>query len=313
MSIKKNSIYVFTCNRPITLARLLHEVCSNQSIHNVYIIDDSCASEAIKENKKISSKYPCITYLGATEYKDFYSFRDNYLGGYSLGDTTWNLGIARNFAFDHSIYHKSDKVLFVDDDISGIEEKIIEHGFTTLSKNCFVSCTLKGVEDNSIIGHIAKEVCVLDDSPKMLSGGFLFFIPNSISHRFYNIYNEDWILQLLEKEKERIILPYSVLHNIEHELNWTPEQVVFQEPGELIVEGLLENSKALSLDYTFWDRILEKRVKLIKEIKDSSQRLGNHFGDIISSILIKWLTQHNGISFQHLIKHKFSEYNEHKI
>lgn len=311
--MNNNSIYIFTCNRPIKLEKLLNDLCSIKNSYGIFIIDDSCRIEAVKENKKIVEKYTRATYLGTTNYTDFYKQHGNYPDGYLLGSSSWNLGIARNFAFDHSLYRKSDKILFVDDDISGIKENIIEHGFTTLTKNRFVSCNLKGVEDNSIIGHIAKKVGVKDDGLKMLSGGFLFLAPASLSHRFYNIYNEDWIIQLLEKEKERILLPYSVQHNVGQQLKWTPEQVLFQEPGELIVEALLENSKALSLSYTFWDRILENRIKFIEEIEEASLKTENHFGHVICGILLKWLKQHNGISFHQLIENKIKDYNEYKI
>jgi hypothetical protein len=310
--MNNNAIYIFTCNRPIKLEGLLHELYSFQRKYGIYIIDDSSKRETIEQNRRITNKYANATYLGITQYRDFYSMNGWSHDG-QLGDKTWNLGIARNFALEHSTFRKYEKVLFIDDDISGVYEKIIEDGFSTLTKNCFVSCILKGVEDDSIVGHIAKEVGIVDDGPKMLSGGFLFLTPSSISHRFYNIYNEDWIMQLLEKEKERIILPYDIWHHVDQKVKWTSEQVIFQEPGELVVEGLLENVKALTLDNTFWDNVLENRIIFIEGIKKGSLKIENQYGHDICNGLLKWLRQFDGQSLQNFIEQNKNEYYEHKI
>lgn len=311
--MNKSAIYIFTCNRPLELKRLLHEVGSIQRKFGIYIIDDSNKKEAIQVNKRIINEYSSATYLGATEYLDFYSMNERSNDGQLLGDETWNLGIARNFALDHSVLLGYEKVLYVDDDISGIDEKVIEVGFESLNVNCFVSCSLKGVEDDSIVGHIAKQVDVIVEGPKMLSGGFLFFSPVSITHRFYNIYNEDWILQLHEKEKERIIIPYSVWHNVGQEVNLTLDQAMFQELGELVVEGLLENNNALSMNYSFWDGILENRIKFIEEIYDGTKKIRNHHVQNICEGLLKWLEQLNGHSLKKSTEQIKDEHYEHKI
>jgi hypothetical protein len=311
--MNKNAIYIFTCNRPIKLERILQEVCSIKRMYSIYIIDDSNKRENIEKNRRVTNRYVNTTYLGTTEYRDFYSVNGGGCDGHFLGDKTWNLGIARNFALDHSTRLPYEKLLFIDDDITDIEAITIEEGFFTLTKNSFVSCNLNGVEDDSIVGHLAKQAGVLDNGPKMLSGGFLFLAPGSLSHRFYNIYNEDWIMQLLEKEKERIILPHTVCHKVDQEVNWTFEQVIFQEPGELVVEGLIENVKALSMDNTFWDIILNKRIKFIEEIIERSLKGENQCGYDICEGLLKWLRQFNGQSLQNYIEQNKNEYYEHKI
>jgi hypothetical protein len=289
-----NAIYIFTCNRPIKLERLLNELCSIKREYRIYIIDDSSKRDSIEENRRITKKYTNTTYLGKTQYKEFYKMNGSSQNCQMLGDETWNLGIARNFALDYSNFRKYGKVLFIDDDISGINETILDNGFLTLTKSCFISCILKGLEDDSIIGHIAKEVGVIDNGPRMLSGGFLFLSPMSISHRFLNIYNEDWIIQLLEKEKNRIILPYAVCHNIAQKVQWTTEQVIFQEHGELIVAGLLKNVEALSLEYSFWEEVIENRLKFIYEIKEGSLKINNQHSYEICEVLLKWLKQIDG-------------------
>ncbi|WP_276976910.1 hypothetical protein, partial [Flavobacterium filum] len=254
-----------------------------------------------------------VEYLGSTEFKEFYCLGDGSPDRKLLGDLTWNLGIARNFALDHSISLGYEKLLFIDDDISDIDERKVEEGFSVLKNNSFVSCILKGLEDNSIIGHIAKHVGVIDDGVKFLSGGFLFFSPATISKRFYNIYNEDWIIQLLENKKKQILLPYTVRHNVDRDVNWTLDQAIFQEFGELVVEGLLENENAISMDYLFWGIIIENRIKFIQEIKEEAIKINYDHGHNICNGLLNWLQKFDGYSLRQLIEQIKNEQYEHKI
>src|SRR5690606_34844395 len=141
LSMNKNGIYVFTCDRPMELRRLLHELCSIPQKYSIYIIDDSSNGGAIEINRRMSNEYCNVNHLGKTQYRDFYDINSKSHDSQLLGDTSWNLGIARNFALDHSTFLGYEKVLFVDDDISGIDEKVIEVGFESLIGNCFVSCS----------------------------------------------------------------------------------------------------------------------------------------------------------------------------
>lgn len=312
--MKKHAIYIFTCNRPQKLECLFLEICSSQKEkHSIYVIDDSNKREKSEENNRIADKHYNTKYLGMRQYLDFYKISERLQDRQILGDVTWNLGIARNFALDHSISLGYEKVLFIDDDISNIDHRKINEGFSVLNKDSFVSCILKGVEDNSIIGHIAKHVGVIDDGDKMLSGGFLFFSPPSISNRFFNVYNEDWILQLLEKQKKKIILPYSVYHNIDQDVNWTLDQAIFQELGELVVEGLLENENALFMNNLFWDAIIENRVKFIQEIKEEAIKTQYDLGHIICDGLLNWLNLLDGLSLHQSIVKIKNQHHEHKI
>lgn len=306
--MNKHAIYIFTCHRPIELRRLLLELQSVSKTYDIYIIDDSSNKEIIELNRRISDRYCSNIYLGKKQYLDFYNINIKAHNCQVLGDKTWNLGMARNFALDHATLFGHEKVLFVDDDISGVNKKVLKEGFETLKGNCFVSCTLKGVEDDSIVGHIAKKAGLLNISKKMLSGGFLFLSPLSLSHRFYNIYNEDWILQLLENKMGKIVLPYDIYHGVNQKFEWTLDKALFQELGELIIDGLFINYQGISMDYSFWDNVLENRKKFIQKINLSSQQLLNHQSHIICIGISNWLNQFNGQSLKKTIEEKTSEY-----
>ncbi|MEQ9404330.1 MAG: hypothetical protein RIM99_12125 [Cyclobacteriaceae bacterium] len=310
--MNNHAIYIFTCNRPTGLERLAIEVASIQGEYSIHIIDDSSETLSIKANRKIANQFSNTRYLGIDQFNDFYKINEGTFNQ-MLGDNTWNLGIARNFALEHSVQRRYKKVLFIDDDISGINQEKIDEGFSTLTENNLVSCNLLGQVDDSIIGHIATEVGVTDSNPRMLSGGFFFLTPLTVTHRFFNIYNEDWILQLLEKEKEKITIPFEVYHSINRNLKWTLDQALFQEFGELVVEGFFENDNALFLDSSFWNKILQSRIKFIEEIISRVEKFRDQLKYDICIGVLTWLKHQNGNIIKQSIEEIKNEYYEYKI
>jgi hypothetical protein len=301
--MNKNAICIFTCNNSTKLRSVVTELCAFNKAYCINIIDDSSEFEIVQENIAISQMFDSTTYLGRVKFIEFYNLKENTSTSKQyLGNETWNLGIARNFALDYSIRNQYDKVLFIDDDISEINQKIVYEGFSILNKANFVSCNIGGVEDNSIIGHISKQLKIIEDNPKMLSGGFLFLVPSSITHHFYNIYNEDWIMQFLEQDKERILMPFSVKHNVDKDIKWNMSQVFFQEIGEIVVEGLIKNKNALSMNSIFWDNIIKSRISYIEIVKEYAQQANAREYCEICYNLCTWLNQLNGQSILKIIK-----------
>lgn len=307
------AIYVFTCNNCMKLQKIINELCSLVNIYDIVIIDDSDKFDIIKANVNLTKMFD-LTYLGKDEFIKFYNLKKEIINSKQcLGDETWNLGIARNFALDYSLRNKYEKVLFVDDDISEIDSKILSEGFSLLDGNNFVSCNLIGTEDNSIIGHISKNLGIIDEFSRMLSGGFLFLTPSSINNSFLNLYNEDWIIQFLEKDKLRITMPFSVKHNATNDINSRIDQINFQEIGELIIEGLNRDENALSLDSSFWDSIIKFRIKYIQTIKEMAQQANaEHYYDICNHLQI-WLKQLDGQTILKTIKQNKYEQEDYKI
>jgi len=296
-------IYIFTCNNSTKLKSVVTELCSFEEKYCINIIDDSSEPKIIQENITISQIHNSITYLGREKFIEFYNLKDGLSTSKQyLGDETWNLGIARNFALDYSVHNKYDKVLFIDDDISNIDQKIVNEGFSILAKDNFVSCNIGGIGDNSIVGHISKQLKIIEDNPEMLSGGFWFLIPSSITHHFYNIYNEDWIMQFLEQDKERKIMPFFVRHNADKNIEWNMNKVFFQEVGEIVVEGLIKNNNALLMDSEFWNNIIKDRISYIEIVKESAKQTNmKEYYDICSNLSV-WLSQIKGQSILEIIK-----------
>lgn len=298
-----HSIFIFTNNDSTKLGKVLAELSSVNEFYNIYVIDDSHSMGEIENNIRLTSKLGKNSYLGKEAFTYFYEHNDieGKPSGDFIGTENWNLGTARNFALDYSIVNNYEKILFIDDDISDIKINNVRYGFSTLTNNNFVSCHLKGRPDNSIVGHLAEILCEVDSDKRMLSGGFLFLSPRSLNHRFYNIYNEDWILQLLEADKQRIMLPFSVNHDINGETLFKEDALYFQEIGEIVVKGLLVEKTALTLKSDFWTYIIQSRILFIQTLIEKSEYLKKTKETIILSSLYEWLKHFTGETLLKLI------------
>lgn len=262
-------IFIFTKERPLYLVKSIEKI--DKIKYKIHIIDDSYTFEAIKQNKLVANSISNLIYLGKSEYKKFYNVRNSI----DFGSQSWNLGNCRNFALDYAKINNYNKVLFCDDDITVEKPQDYDYGFKILKDN-FVSYNLSGMKDDSIIGHIATSLNVVDDD-KFLSGGFLYFEPQKIKHRFLNIYNEDWILQMIESDKKIVLSEKKVFHAKFDPFQNYKQKILFQEYGEIFVSGLFK--KELNIDPSnehFWNTVIEERKNYINFIDDLAIRNKQH-------------------------------------
>jgi glycosyltransferase involved in cell wall biosynthesis len=273
------AIFIFTRNRPETLRVTLSNLQS-ESYHK-FVIDDSSIAHEATMVESICGQYPDISYLGRREYLQFlakhriYSHEVQFLLR-QLGHPEWNLGYARNFAL---LYAKSlhvNAVLFSDDDIQVSDRRLITHLFQSLEQFKFSGAHIRGLVDDSILGHIATDVGV--NNERMLSGGFMAFNPSDINHFFLNNYNEDWIWLFLQIKNGNYLQTGEVFQALSDPLENYQEKVLFQEYGEVILDGVMELHRMQSFDnltsLAFWERILTERREYLMKLKLLSSTVG---------------------------------------
>lgn len=219
----------------------------------------------------------CVTlgheYLGGIEYERFLNERRISKADFSFlvrepGFPEWNLGFARNYALlkAHSI--GLDRVLFMDDDIQVPAISLIDEFFQRVGSTSFVGAKVDGAVDLSLLGHIAAEAGMTN--PEMLSGGFLAFNPATVTEHFVNVYNEDWIWLLLQVNRQNFTQHGSVIQDYTDPFDGFQSKVLFQEHGELLVDGLLDVYETDSYDrlrdVDFWKRVLVERANYLEEL-----------------------------------------------
>ena len=274
------AIFIFTKDRPETLIKTLESI--QPTPFKKFVIDDSvnAFNQAIVLN--LCKKYSDCTYLGKSEFQKFISdynipFPEFAFLLRELGCTEWNLGYARNFALMYSQAEHFEKVLFTDDDIQVPNLNLIAELFKSLNVFKFAGANIEGLVDDSVLGHIATDVEVINE--RMLSGGFMAFNPNRIDHFFLNNYNEDWIWLFLQLKNDQHLQTGEVFQELTDPLSNYKDKIIFQEFGEIVLDGILDLNKEGSYDsliqLSFWQRIIQEREEYLELLASKAHSTGN--------------------------------------
>lgn len=274
----KSAIFIFTKDRPDKLKSGLSSVSNID--YRIFVIDDSTVETNRLINQQLLNKKNQI-YLGKDSYNDFLYRHRIEIPEFSFllrppGSNDWNLGYARNFALVFSKSLSLENVLFMDDDIQVLSLDVVEILFEALKSYKFTGANIVGLVDDSVLGHIATDLDIHNE--RMLSGGFMAFNPNAISDYFLNIYNEDWIWLFLQLKGEKYLQTKEVVQELKNPLEAYEGKIVFQEFGEIVLDGILGlfdnlSNEALS-DIIFWERILYERDEYLKKLIRASANKG---------------------------------------
>lgn len=306
------SIFIFTKDRPATLIRTLASI-QNVS-YSKYVIDDSVSFENQESVSELCKQYSNCNYLGKEQFNKFVSENKIEFPKFNfllreLGSTEWNLGYARNFALLYSKSNNATKVLFMDDDIQVPNLKLIDDLFNSLKDFQFVGANITGLVDDSALGHIATDLGIFNE--RMLSGGFMAFNPNNINHYFLNNYNEDWIWLFLQLQGKEYLQTGEVFQELSNPLANFQNKILFQEHGEIALDGILNLFKSGFFDslieLSFWRRMLDERKEYLRQLSEKAKEKSmTEYIEIIDSVM-KYSTNLKAEIFANLFEKYFTD------
>jgi hypothetical protein len=180
-----------------------------------------------------------------------------------------------------------ENVLFMDDDIQISSLDIVEVLFESLEHYKFTGAHIAGLIDDSVLGHIATDLDIHNE--RMLSGCFIAFNPNRISDYFLNIYNEDWIWLFLQLKGENYLQTEEVLQELKNPLEEFKHKIIFQEFGEVALDGILDLYNAASYEaltnVAFWERMLNEREEYLNKLNGAAAKSGfKHYNQVIKYV-----------------------------
>lgn len=290
----KESIFIFTKDRPTTLSKTLASI---QSVsYSKFVIDDSISSENQASVSKLCEQYSNCNYLGKEQFINFVSENKIEFPKFNfllreVGSTEWNLGYSRNFALLYSKSIHANKVLFMDDDIQIPNLKLIDDLFQSIKDFPFVGANITGLVDDSALGHIATDLEIFNE--RMLSGGFMVFNPNIIDQYFLNNYNEDWIWLFLQLKGKEYLQTGEVFQELTNPLANYQNKIIFQEHGEIALDGILDLFKDGSYDslieLSFWKRMLAEREEYLNLLSEKAKEKNK--SEYIE--IIDWIKKHS--------------------
>lgn len=309
----KDAIFIFTKDRPNTLAQTLHPLKTTS--YQKFIIDDSANQSSQTEVLNICNSFNDCVYLGNSEFQKFCAKHKITFPEFSfllreLGSSEWNLGYARNFALLYSKVSRFERVLFTDDDIQVPQVNIIEELFANLNTYKFTGANIEGLVDDSALGHIATSVQVTNQ--RMLSGGFMAFSPVKIDQFFLNNYNEDWIWLFLQLKNDKHLQTGEVFQVLSDPLANYKDKIIFQEFGEIALDGILDlhqNGSYDSLtDLSFWQRMIEERKEYLTLLEHKSKQSATEK----NLEIISWVKNHSEKFYAESFQQLFIQYFENR-
>ncbi|MGI8582350.1 MAG: hypothetical protein ACR2KX_09135 [Chitinophagaceae bacterium] len=265
---KNSTIFIFTRDRPEILRKALTSIQENELPK--YVIDDSINSKNQEKVLDLCNGRRNCTYLGKKQFNQFILQNNIVFPKYSFllrepGNPKWNLGFVRNFALLYSKTIRASRVLFMDDDIEVPNLNLIDELFNALNDYEFVGANIMGLIDDSVIGHIATELGVINE--RMLSGGFVLFTSEMVQNYFLNNYNEDWIWLFLQLKGKKYLQTGEVFQELSNPFSNYQNKLIFQEYGEIALDGILDLYKEGSFDsltqFMFWERMLKEREEYL--------------------------------------------------
>ena len=270
-----DAIYVPTKSRPQFLEKLLPTLPHNGS--RVYLLPTT-DGDLPQNMHLLNSRIETLNHKNSEFVSATRNFRSKSNPRFSVKSVKWDLPLKRNFALWHAIKNGFHHILLLDDDIRGLTEEHILASVMALSRSSIVGFYVDNFPDTSAVGHVKYAVGVWHWP--FLSGSCLFLRIDEPLGPFPSIYNEDWIFMAPEIAKCQV----SSMGSIWQE-PYDPFRDkcigAFQEPGEIIADGLFALLAARQFERRFessvWDRLLTMRQSLLRELArrtyDSSQYL----------------------------------------
>ncbi|MFD0740978.1 hypothetical protein ACFQ1L_02625 [Phytohabitans flavus] len=165
-----------------------------------------------------------------------------------------------------------ERILFLDDDIFGVNPDDLGGAASLLDNYRAVGLENFGYEDNSVVCHAYRAVDGEQDT--FIGGGAMLVAPKNTRSFFPNIYNEDWFFLLGDGVPFKVAVTGRAVQK-EYDPFATPERAAREELGDSLAEGiywLLDNGLGPEhADSVFWADFLYRRRRLLDDVLARSE------------------------------------------
>jgi hypothetical protein len=162
------------------------------------------------------------------------------------------------------------RILFLDDDITGLNPEDVGRASGLLDLHNAVGLQIGGFPDHSVVCHAYRDAG--GNQQSFVGGGALAVDVkrSSLCSFFPDIYNDDWFF-LLKGDKG--LQPTAITGQVRqypYDPFRTPERARAEELGDVLAEGiywLLDQGRSvIDADRAHWEKFLEKRAEFIRDV-----------------------------------------------
>jgi hypothetical protein len=168
-----------------------------------------------------------------------------------------------------------ERVLFIDDDILGVDPSDARSACGLLDRFDAVGLENSGFPDNSVVCHARRETG--SRQGQFVGVGGLAVSPRRTRSFFPKIYNQDWFFLIGESQPPRVAMTGTMFQK-KYDPFVDPDRARSEEFGDSLAEGLywlLDHHLPLDMaDTVHWRDFLHRRVRFIDDLLG---RLDHHF------------------------------------
>jgi hypothetical protein len=184
-----------------------------------------------------------------------------------------DLSAKRNLALVLSHMAGWSRILFLDDDITGLNPDDVRKASSLLDNHNAVGLRICGFPDHSVVCHAYRDAG--GEQQSFIGGGALVIEAKRTNSFFPDVYNDDWFflldghksLQPVAVTGQVIQYPYDPFRN--------PDRARAEELGDVLAEGiywLLDQGQPIAdADEAYWAGFLVKRRSFIESVLDMVQ------------------------------------------
>jgi len=192
---------------------------------------------------------------------------DQLLAGQKKLNRANDVSVKRNLGLALARLLRWQRVIFLDDDITGLRPEAIRNAGGLLRDYNVSALRNVGFPDNSVVCHARREVGMPQDV--FVGGGAMAVRVNARTPFFPTIYNEDWLFLVGRRNVEQVAVCGRVSQDA-YDPYLSPERARSEEFGDCLAEGLFSLSDhdrpVQAADELFWRAFLDHRVAMIDEI-----------------------------------------------
>jgi hypothetical protein len=168
------------------------------------------------------------------------------------------------------------RLMFLDDDISGLDPVQVGQAAAGLDQFAAVGMPARSFPDNSVAGHGRRAAGAEQDV--FVSGSALVVCEPATDSFFPDIYNEDWLFLAPHLDRREVTTVGSVAQE-KHDPFAPPDRAGAQEFGDVLAEGLVGHLHTAplypvpTLDY--WSRFLDVRSQFLADTYEGCEAAAN--------------------------------------
>ena len=168
------------------------------------------------------------------------------------------------------------RLMFLDDDISGLDPLQVEQAAAGLDQFAAVGMPARSFPDNSVACHARRAAGAEQDI--FVSGSALLVCEPATDSFFPDIYNEDWLFLAPHLDRREVTTVGSVVQK-KYDPFANPERAAAQEFGDVLAEGLIGHLHAAPLHPVptrdYWSRFLDARARLLADAGEGCEAATN--------------------------------------